>query len=60
MAECFRFSSIRILILLLADDVFLLALLNSDIQLMLTQFTAEFETMGMKIGNSNGKLQRKH
>ena len=49
MVEGVGFSDLRIPSLLFADDVVLLASLNSDLQLPLGWFVAECEAMGMRI-----------
>ena len=55
MVEGVRFGDLRILSLLFADDVVLLASSNSDLQLSLGQFAAECEAAGMKISTSKSE-----
>ena len=49
MAEGVGFGGLWILSLLSADDVVLLASSNSDLQLVLGQFTAKSEAAGLRI-----------
>jgi len=53
--EGVRFGNLRIVSLLFAVDVVLLALLGRDLQLSLERFAAEFEAAGMRISTSKSE-----
>ena len=55
MVEEVELSGLQILSLLFADEVVLLALLNSDLQLSLGRFAANCEPVGMRITNSKSE-----
>uniref|UniRef100_A0A8C6KR66 Reverse transcriptase domain-containing protein n=1 Tax=Nothobranchius furzeri TaxID=105023 RepID=A0A8C6KR66_NOTFU len=53
--ECVEFGGRRILSLLFADDVVLLASSSSDLQVLLGRFAAECEAAGMRISTSKSE-----
>uniref|UniRef100_A0A8C6LXR3 Reverse transcriptase domain-containing protein n=1 Tax=Nothobranchius furzeri TaxID=105023 RepID=A0A8C6LXR3_NOTFU len=55
--ECVEFGGRRILSLLFADDVVLLASSSSDLQLLLGWFAAECEATGMRISTSKSETK---
>uniref|UniRef100_A0A8C6NPK6 Reverse transcriptase domain-containing protein n=1 Tax=Nothobranchius furzeri TaxID=105023 RepID=A0A8C6NPK6_NOTFU len=56
--ECVKFGGRRILSLLFADCVFLLASSSSDLQLLLGRFAAECEAAGMRISTGTMVLDQ--